>query len=146
MKQGASWWLLKSFYLINTLGLCQRHQNYFASFLCKLFISELLKMKFHILSTFKAPQTLISRNFPMRTMVWKFTFTQKFCESNNFTKEITKELFWRNIFLVRLNFSFFHNTVLMMRNFTFRFQDCFCEFSVKLISRNIFSGEYRLFA
>ena len=35
-------------------------------------------------------------------------FCQKFRESNGFTKEITKELIWRNIFLVRLNFSFFH--------------------------------------
>ena len=42
---------------------------------------------------------------------WKFTlplFWQKFHESNVFTKEITKELIWRNIFSVRVNFSFFH--------------------------------------
>ena len=38
-------------------------------------------------------------------------FGQKFRESNVFTKEITKELFWRNIFLVRLNSSFFHTVI-----------------------------------
>ena len=39
-------------------------------------------------------------------------FWQKFRERNVFTKEITKELIWRNIFLARLNFSFFHTTEL----------------------------------
>ena len=38
-------------------------------------------------------------------------FWQKFREVNSFTKEVTKELISRNIFLVRENFSFFH-TVL----------------------------------
>ena len=56
-------------------------------------------------------------NFDLLTTVWKlrkFTFTlfwQKFRESNVFAKEITKEMIWRNIFLVRVNSSFFH-TVL----------------------------------
>ena len=42
---------------------------------------------------------------------WKFTlplFWQKFHESNVYTKDITKELIWWNIFSVRVNFSFFH--------------------------------------
>ena len=48
------------------------------------------------------------------TLLWKLLrlsrthFWQKFREINGFTKEITKELIWRNIFLVRPNFSFFH--------------------------------------
>ena len=40
--------------------------------------------------------------------LWKFSLTlfwQKFRETNSFTKEITK-LIWRNIFSVRVNFSF----------------------------------------
>ena len=46
--------------------------------------------------------------------VWKLRkfsltyFWQKFRQSNGFTKEITKELIWRNISLARENFSFFH--------------------------------------
>ena len=45
--------------------------------------------------------------------LWKLHFfvkmpvRQKFRESNVFTKEIAKELIWRNIFLARLNFSLF---------------------------------------
>ena len=50
--------------------------------------------------------------------LWQFTLTfffwQKFRQINAFTKEITKQLIWRNILsvrAVRVNFSFFH-TVL----------------------------------
>ena len=56
--------------------------------------------------------------------VWKMLqfslthFWQKIREINGFTKEITKELIWRNIFLVRLNFSFFHTVLWKLRNFT----------------------------
>ena len=39
-------------------------------------------------------------------------FWQKSRESNGFTKEITKELIWRNIFFMRLNFQFFHTVRL----------------------------------
>ena len=48
------------------------------------------------------------------TLLWKllkFTltiFSQIFRESNTFTKEITKALIWRNIFYVRVFFTFFH--------------------------------------
>ena len=70
-------------------------------------------------------KTLLSQNFlkkktvrvrvriPPHT-VWKVLrfslthFWQKFRESKDFTKEITKELIWRKNSLVRLNFSFFH--------------------------------------
>ena len=45
-------------------------------------------------------------------------FWQKFREINVFTKEITKELIRRNIFLVRPNFSFFHTVV---REFNLKF-------------------------
>ena len=38
-------------------------------------------------------------------------FWQKFRESNVLTKEITEELIWRNLFLVRRKFSFFHTVV-----------------------------------
>ena len=63
--------------------------------------------------------------FP-RCTVWKlprFSLThswQKFRESNVFTKEITKELIWRNIFLVRLNLSFFHTVGCDKCEFHFR--------------------------
>ena len=56
--------------------------------------------------------------------VWKMLqfslthFWQKIREINGFTKEITKELIWRNIFLVRLNFSFFHTVLWKLLNFT----------------------------
>jgi len=42
-----------------------------------------------------------------RTLLSHF-FGQKFRETNVFTKEITEELIWRNIFLVRVNVSFYH--------------------------------------
>lgn len=35
-------------------------------------------------------------------------FLAKFRENNVLTKRITRELIWRNIFLIRENFSFFH--------------------------------------
>ena len=35
-------------------------------------------------------------------------FLEKFRESNGFTKQVTEELIWRNIFSVRENFSFSH--------------------------------------
>ena len=45
-------------------------------------------------------------------------FRQKFRESNGFTKEITKELIWRNIFSVRrVNFSFSHTCFLLEEYF-----------------------------
>ena len=65
---------------------------------------------------------LLSRNFCQKCVrensstvhtVWKLQkfsltlFSQKFRESNGFTKEITKELNWRNFFSVRENFFFF---------------------------------------
>ena len=46
------------------------------------------------------------RNFPL------VHFCQKFRETNSFNKEITKELIWRFIFSVRVNFSFFHTVLL----------------------------------
>ena len=52
--------------------------------------------------------------------VWKLQkfslthFWQKFRESNGFTKWITKELIWRNIFLVRVNFEFFYKVILQL--------------------------------
>ena len=39
-------------------------------------------------------------------------FWQKFRERNVFTIEITKEMIWRNIFLVRLHFSKLHSVVI----------------------------------
>ena len=59
--------------------------------------------------------------------VWKslqFSLThfwQKFRESKAFTKEINKELIWRNIFLVRLNFSSFHTVCCTQRGKTGNF-------------------------
>ena len=40
-------------------------------------------------------------------------FWRKIRESNVFSKEITKEMIWRNIFLVRVNSSFFHTVCPM---------------------------------
>ena len=56
--------------------------------------------------------------------VWKlqkFTLTyfwQKFRESNVFTKGNTKELIWRNIFSVRVNFSFFTSLCYVLKFFS----------------------------
>ena len=41
--------------------------------------------------------------FYCHTYLW-----QKFRDNNAFTKEVTKELIWRNFFSVTVNFSFFH--------------------------------------
>ena len=52
--------------------------------------------------------------------VQKFTLTLfwlKFRESNRFTKEITKQLIWRNIFFSESNFSFYHTTVWKYEKF-----------------------------
>ena len=49
-------------------------------------------------------KTLLSRNFCQKHTLWKLwnssltLFRQKFRESNGFTKQITKELIWRNFF------------------------------------------------
>ena len=53
--------------------------------------------------------------------LWQFILTfffwQKFRQINAFTKEITKQLIWRNILSVRVNFSFFSHCSLEMWNF-----------------------------
>ena len=68
--------------------------------------SELLN--FH--NVFQVQYTLHSCGEFFLTHFW-----QKFRENNGFTKEITKELIWRNIFSVRVKSSFFH-IVLCKRN------------------------------
>ena len=95
---------------------------------------------------------------------WNFSLTlfqQKFRESNGFTKQITKELIWRNIFSVRPNFSFFHTvkrlfliffvkSVTKVRNENDFFRETifnfalafFCENSVKT---TFFSSIWRFF-
>ena len=55
----------------------------------------------------------VEKYYKPRSTMWKLLrlvshFWKKFRESNVFTKEIAKEIIWRNIFMVRLNFSFFH--------------------------------------
>ena len=58
---------------------------------------------------------------------------QKIREINGFTKEVTKELIWRNIFSVRENFSFFHTEKFVKSS------DLFSnELHCKLFSRNLF--------
>ena len=61
-------------------------------------------------------RTLVSHSLAVCTVLKsrKFTLTlfwQKFRQSNVFTKESTKKVIWRNIFSVRINFSFFHTVV-----------------------------------
>ena len=59
-------------------------------------------------------------------------FRQKFRESHGFTKQITEELIWRNIFSVRPIFSFFHTVSVEMRTKTrSRFLQKNQHFSVK---------------
>ena len=43
------------------------------------------------------------------------TFGKKFRDGNGYTKEITKVLIWRNIFLMRVIFSIFHTVGLRIR-------------------------------
>ena len=44
-------------------------------------------------------------------------FGKKYRENNSFTKEITKDMIWRNIFSVRVNFSLYHTVRLISLEF-----------------------------
>ena len=88
-------------------------------------------------------------------------FWQKFRENDVFIKEITKELIWRNIFSVRVNFTFFYTvkcTLWKCQKFTLTIAFLGKNFVkakhklLELIWRNIFLvrvhksfGNYRIF-
>ena len=72
---------------------------------------------------------------------WNFSLTlfqQKFRESNGYTKQITKELIWRNIFSMRPKFSFFH-TVSGKQPEEWKIPSLLKKISVKLIYYNLFT-------
>ena len=73
--------------------------------------------------------------------LWNFSLTlfrQKFRESNGFTKQITIELIWRNIFSVRPNFSFSHSVNQQLKNTKWKKKSVKLIYVVlfQLISRN----------
>ena len=77
------------------------------------FLKKLLKSWFHEIFSLidweriYSSSTLLVHSVEI-TEIYSHTFLAKISWTQCFTKEVTKELIWQNIFLVRVNFSFFH--------------------------------------
>ena len=97
---------------------CGNYENSLSRIFDKNFVKstvllkKLLKSWFH--EIFFSVREHVSFFHTVDTVL-KFTVThlwQKFREFNGFTKEVTKELIWRNFFSMAVNFSFFHTVTL----------------------------------
>ena len=100
------------------IAQCGNYGNLLSLFYGKNFVKVTFLLRNHVLDRwfdeffFNETRVNFCNFYNYNITVWKLCLTlfwQKFRESNVFTKQITKKLIWRNIFSVRLNFSFFHN-------------------------------------
>ena len=86
------------------------------------------------------------RNF--HTTVWKLwnfsltLFRQKFRESNVFTKEITKEMIWRNILIMKSQFPEFLQSKYTVVKISLLFTTSFC---LKIVSWAVLENSINLY-
>ena len=87
---------------------CKNCRNLLSHFFDKTFLKETILLQKLLKSWFD--EIFLREWISHFSTLWKLLFWQKFCESNVFDKDITKELIWRNIFATmcracRVNFA-----------------------------------------